>query len=114
MVNKYYIPKQGDIMWLDFNPQKGKEIMKRRPALVLSDILYNKCELALVCPITSTIKNNPFEVIIKTKEIEGAILSDQIKNLDWKGRNATFIDKISKNDFLEVLKLLSVIIKPNN
>ena len=96
MVKKYgneYIPDAGDIVWLDFDPQVGREQAKRRPAICISPKIYNeKSELALFCPITSVIKGYPFEVEIKTELIQGVILSDQIKSLDYKKRNAKFIE----------------------
>jgi len=85
---KGYIPEQGDIVWLSFNPQAGHEQMGRRPALVLSPAAYNKkVGLAIFCPITSQVKGYPFEVLIpKGVKASGAILSDQVKSLDWKIR----------------------------
>jgi mRNA interferase MazF len=93
-----YIPGQGDIVWLDFDPQKGKEIKKTRPALVVSLKAYNqKTGLALFMPITSQVKGYPFEVPLGTKKIEGVILSDQMRCLDWKARNATKITSVSRS-----------------
>lgn len=84
-----YTPKRGDIVWLDFDPKKGKEIQKTRPALVISPQQYNsKTGLALFMPITSRVKGYPFEVLIETDEVNGAILSDQIRSLDWRARKA--------------------------
>lgn len=84
-----YTPKRGDIVWLNFDPQKGKEIQKTRPALVISPQQYNsKTGLALFMPITSQVKGYPFEVLIETDEVNGAILSDQIRSLDWRARKA--------------------------
>jgi len=89
-----YIPDRGDIVWLEFDPQAGNEIMKRRPAVVLSPKKYNsKTNLAIVMPITSQIKGYPFECVFKLKEIKGAILADQIRSLDWKARKAKLITK---------------------
>ena len=82
-----YIPKRGDIVWLNFSPQLGHEQAGLRPALVLSPIVYNqKSGMMLACPITSKIKQYPFEVRIKTKKIDGVILADQVKSLDWRER----------------------------
>ena len=107
-----YIPLKGDVVWLDFNPQIGKEITKRGPALILSPQEYNKHGLAIAAPITSKAKGYPFEVVIKNKQIEGVVLADAVKNLDWKERNAKFITSVSSEDLLEVLKLLSLLLKP--
>ncbi len=83
-----FVPDRGDVVWLAFDPQTGHEQSGRRPALVLSPKAYNaKTNLALFCPVTSRIKGYPFEVNLPTDgKITGAILSDQIKSLDWKMR----------------------------
>ena len=91
-----YIPERGDIAWIDFSPHKGHEQAHRRPALVLSSKLYNqKTGMMIAAPITSKIKQYPFEIEIKTKKLNGAILVDQIRNLDWRARNTAFIEKSS-------------------
>lgn len=86
-----YIPQKGDIVWLDFSPQSGREHRGRRPALVVSSSQYNRIGLMLACPITSKIKGYPFEVLIQSGSIEGCVLADHIKNQDWKTRKAEFI-----------------------
>lgn len=92
-----YVPNRGDIVWLNFTPQAGHEQMGTRPALVLSPEKYNKkTGLAVCCPITSNIKGYPFEVNISGKKINGAVLSDHLKNLDWKVRKVKYIEKASK------------------
>jgi mRNA interferase MazF len=108
-----YIPSRGDVVWLSFNPQSGHEQAGHRPAIVISPREYNeKVGLALFCPITSKIKGYPFEVRIKVKNnIDGVILSDQIKSFDWKARNASFIIKSSKNTIEEVISLLKLLIE---
>ena len=108
----HYIPKRGDIIWLTFNPQVGREHAGRRPALVLSPAAYNgKVGLAILCPITSQIKGYPFEVLIPPKmKISGVILSDQIKSLDWKARQAELICRLPESALNEVLqKLLTLL-----
>ena len=108
-----YIPDSGDIVWITFNPQAGHEQAGRRPALVLSPAAYNgKVGLAILCPITSQFKGYPFEVIIPDSlEIQGAILSDQVKSLDWKVRKAAFGCKLPSNTFKEVVQKLSTLIR---
>lgn len=93
-----YIPHRGDIVWLNFTFQAvGHEQIGTRPALVLSPEKYNKkTGLAVCCPITSKVKGYPFEVIISGKKIQGAVLSDHLKNLDWKARKAKFIEKATE------------------
>jgi mRNA interferase MazF len=89
---KSFIPNRGHIVWINFDPQSGHEQAGRRPALVVSPAAYNeKIGLALLCPITSQVKGYPFEVAIpKGLSVSGVILADQIKNLDWKSREAEF------------------------
>ncbi len=87
-----YIPDQGDVIWLTFDPQAGHEQAGRRPALVLSPASYNgRVGLLLACPITSRVKSYPFEVQIPSGfAINGVILADQVKNLDWLARRAEY------------------------
>ncbi|RHX83308.1 endoribonuclease MazF [Leptospira gomenensis] len=106
-----YIPEKGDIVWLNFTPQAGHEQMGRRPALVLSPKEYNsKTGLAIFCPITSKVKGYPFEVVIKSKKLNGVILSDQIKNLDWTIREVEHIESVSKPSLKEVLDNIKLLI----
>lgn len=89
MTRRTYVPNRGDVVWLDFNPVRGHEQGGRRPALIISSESYNeKSGLALVCPITSQIKGYPFEVAFKTKAVQGVILADQIRGIDWTQRDA--------------------------
>ena len=82
-------PDIGDFIWLDFFPQKGKEQDKRRCAIVLSPLAYNvKTSLCVVCPITNQAKGYPFEVQLPDGfPVSGVVLSDHIKNMDWRARN---------------------------
>lgn len=107
-----YIPSRGDIVWITLNPQAGHEQAGRRPALVLSPSVYNdKVGLAILCPITSQVKNYPFEVLIPDGlTIGGAILSDQVKSLDWRARQAEFVCKIPTTTVDEVLQKLGTLI----
>ena len=107
-----YVPERGDIVWLQFTPQTGHEQSGHRPALVVSPRPYNqKVGLALFCPITSSIKGYPFEVVIpEGHEISGAILSDQVKSLDWRVRNVKLISRAPEYVLDEVLaKILSLL-----
>ncbi len=110
-----YIPARGDVVWIDMNPQAGHEQAGRRPAVVLSPRAYNsKVGLALFCPITNQIKGYPFEVIIPEDfKVSGAVLSDQVKSLDWKVRKAEFFDKIPESVTLEILKKLTTLLHIN-
>lgn len=88
-----YIPGRGDLVWLQFDPQAGHEQAGHRPALVVSPSTYNgRVGLALCCPVTSQIKGYPFEVLIpEGLPVSGAVLSDQLKSLDWRARKAKLI-----------------------
>lgn len=107
-----YVPNRGDIVWINFNPQAGHEQAGRRPALVLSPSTYNKkVGLAIFCPITNQIKDYPFEVIIpKGIKASGAILVDQVKNLDWKVRNTEFICKLPDEATKAVLSKINTLL----
>ena len=88
-----YVPDRGDIVWLNFTPQTDHEQRGKRPALILSPKIYNeKTSLCICLPITTKVKGYPFEVPLpKGLEVEGVILSDQIKNLDYVARDVTYI-----------------------
>ena len=106
-----YIPERSDLIWLEFSPQSGHEQAGNRPALVISPKEYNaKVGLLIACPITSKQKDYPFEVKI-TGKIKGAILSDQVKSLDWKARNAKFIKKVNVKTFKAVQEKLLLLIE---
>lgn len=113
MVKKTYIPERGDIVWLNFNFQSGHEESGRRPAIVISPSIYNeKTGLAIFCPITTQIKGYPFEVNIgESSLINGVVLSDQVKSLDWKVRKAEFIMKTPSDTIQEVLKKSNVLLR---
>jgi mRNA interferase MazF len=110
--NSPYIPERGDIVWLTFTPQAGHEQAGRRPALVLSPSSYNaKVGLAIFCPITSQVKGYPFEVALpKGLAVGGVLLSDQVKNLEWKVRNAELICKLPTNTVTIVLKRVGMLV----
>lgn len=111
MVKNSYVPDRGDIVWVDFDPQRGHEQAGRRPALTLSPQTYNrKAGLALMCPITSKIKDYPFEVSVKQDKIQGAVLADQIQSLDWRERNSRFIEKINSASLESVQQKLLLLI----
>jgi len=107
-----YVPNRGDIVWITFNPQAGHEQAGRRPALVLSPAAYNgKVGLAILCPITSQIKGYPFEVLIPDGlKISGAILSDQVKSLDWRARQAELVCKLPSATIDEALQKLGTLV----
>jgi mRNA interferase MazF len=89
MATRRYVPDAGEVVWLQFDPQAGHEQAGHRPALVISPANYNrKSGLLVCCPMTSQIKGHPFEVLTELTGVPSAILSDQVKSLDWQARRA--------------------------
>lgn len=109
---KAYVPKRGDVVWITLNPQAGHEQAGRRLALVLSPEEYNgKVGLAILCPVTDQIKGYPFEVRIPADlPVTGAILADQVKNLDWRVRNAELICALPARVVSEVLQKIATLL----
>ena len=107
-----YCPRRGDVVWLSFQPQAGREQAGHRPALALSPESYNrKVGLAIFCPITTQIKGYPFEVEIPAgHKAAGAILTDQIRSLDWQARNARFFCRLPDALISEVQMKIAVLI----
>jgi mRNA interferase MazF len=110
--SRAYVPQCGDVVWITLNPQAGYEQAGRRPAVVLSPQSYNsKTGLAIFCPITNQIKGYPFEVIIPAGlSVAGAVLSDQVKSLDWRARNAELICTLPTETISEVLQKLGTLL----
>ncbi|PRY75077.1 type II toxin-antitoxin system PemK/MazF family toxin [Alkalibacterium olivapovliticus] len=109
-VNKY-VPEKGDVIWIDFDPSTGKEIQKRRPGLVVSSYSFNQStHFAVICPITSIIKNYPTRYnLSSTSRINGQVLISQLKSLDYIERNCEFIEKMSTNELDQIYQLVSYI-----
>lgn len=114
VVAREFVPDRGDIVWLHFDPQAGHEQAGRRPAFVVSPRAYNrKVGLALFCPITSRVKGYPFEVALpEASKAGGAILSDQLKSLDWRARRAVRFDRASEDVIREVTARLLPLVDP--
>ncbi len=107
-----YVPQIGEVVWLNFNPQAGHEQTDRRPALILTPITYNnKVGLVICCPITSRIKGYPFEVRIPSGfDVTGVVLSDQVKSLDWRVRQAELFCKLPDETVRQVLRKLGTLL----
>ena len=89
MAVRGYVPDAGDVVWLEFDPQAGHEQAGHRPALVISPASYNlKTSLMVCCPMTTKVKGHPFEVLTEVGGLACAVLSDQVKSLDWRVRKA--------------------------
>jgi mRNA interferase MazF len=108
-----YIPHQGDIIYLDFNPQAGHEQKGRRPALVISNNAFNTLSRgALVCPITNTNRGIPIQVPLDDRtKITGVVMCDQIKALDMQSRNAAYIEKAPDDIVAEAVDIVIAMVE---
>jgi len=113
-VAREYVPERGHVVWLRFNPQAGHEQAGHRPAVVISPQQYNRrVGLALVCPVTSQIKGYPFEVVLPPGlKAQGAILSDQLKSLDWRVRKARYVCTIPSDVLDETIARILALVDP--
>lgn len=86
-------PERGDVVWVDFDPQSGREQAGRQPALVLTPSVYNRpVGLAVFCPITNQVKGYSFETPLPPgMRVQGVVLADHVRSLDWRTRRAEFI-----------------------
>ncbi len=110
-MSKTYIPSRNDIVWLDFEPTKGKEIGKYRPALILSSQQYNqKTGLLICCPISTSIRGNPTEVPVDNLDKPSVVAASLIQTLSWKTRKAKLIT-VAENDVMQdvLLRLIPLI-----
>lgn len=109
-----WAPERGDVVWITMNPSVGHEQSGRRPALVLSPGSYNsKVGLAILCPITGQVKGYPFEVAVPDGlPVQGVILSDQAKSLDWRSRGAELLGRVPSEIVTEVLQKLDRLVAP--
>ncbi|HKO56519.1 MAG TPA: endoribonuclease MazF [Thermoanaerobaculia bacterium] len=107
-----YTPKRGDVVWLMFDPQAGHEQAGLRPAVVLSPEAYNeRSSLIVVVPLTRQIKGYPFEVVLPAGlTVSGAVLSDQIKSVDWRAREARFICSLPEAIVNSILQRAAVLL----
>jgi mRNA interferase MazF len=109
---KVYVPKKGDFIVVTFDPQSGHEQKGRRPALVLSNTLFNEqTGLAMVCPLTTTDRGYPFHVtVIRNPDVRGFVMVEQVKSIDYRARQAKMIGKASDDLLDEVLSILDACI----
>ena len=108
MVNNY-IPKQKDIVFLDFTPNKGHEQKGYRPAIVISNDIFNKnTKMVILCPITSNDKEFPTHYLLHdSKKIKGSVLCEHIRSIDYEIRNLQYVEKASNEDFENIIDLLN-------
>ncbi len=108
---KNYIPKKGDLVILSFDPSAGHEQQGRRPALIISNEVFNKhVGLAIACPITNTDRNFPFHVPLVSDKLTGFIMTEQVKSIDYKVRKVQFVEKVSEEALDKVLAIIESVI----
>lgn len=103
-----YVPRKGDFVAITFDPQSGHEQKGRRPALVVSNTLFNKhTGLAMVCPLTNTDRGFPFHVAVAgASKVTGFVMVEQVKSIDFRARHAQLIERASPGLLEEVLSIL--------
>jgi len=106
-----YIPEQGDIVALSFDPQSGHEQKGRRPAIIISNKVFNQyLGLAFACPITNTKRDFPFHIEVQSDNITGFIMAEQMKSIDYNSRNIKFIEKANQKTINQILGIIDSII----
>ena len=112
MVGKY-IPKQGDIAYVNFNPTKGHEQAGLRPCLVISNNVFNQnTNMVIVCPITSKEIDFPTHYLLtNTKKIHGSVLCEHLRSIDYETRNLKFVEKCCDEDLISVMMLTNACIE---
>jgi len=108
-----YIPKQGDICYMDFAPTKGHEQTGLRPAIVISKDNFNKyTNMAVICPITTNNKKFPTHYELeKTKKIKGFVLCEHVRSIDFNAQKLSFVEKVNKNELDEIIDIINSIIE---
>ncbi|MDT4952755.1 MAG: mRNA interferase MazF [Acidobacteriota bacterium] len=108
-----YVPEKGDFITLSFDPQSGHEQKGRRPALVISNFLFNQTVgLAIVCPITNTNRNIPFHLpVTSASSLTGFVMVEQVKSVDYNARKARFVGKAPSQFVDDVVAIVDVCIK---
>ena len=107
-----YIPEQGDIVALSFDPQSGHEQKGRRPAIIISNKTFNKhLGLAFACPITNTKRDFPFHIEVKSDNITGFIMGEQMKSIDYNARKIKFIEKADQKTISQILGIIDSILQ---
>lgn len=108
---KEYIPKKGDLVILTFDPSAGNEQQGRRPALIISNEVFNKhVGLAIACPITNTDRNFPFHVKVESDNLTGFIMTEQVKSIDYNVRKVKFVERVNDDVLEKVLGMLESVV----
>ena len=116
LIMAIYSAQQGDIIMMDFTPQSGHEQSGRRPAIVVSNDFFNKVtNMALVCPITNTLRPFPLHVALDDRtQTTGSILCEQVKSLDLASRKADFKEKAPLDIVTDCIERICLSVEPTN
>jgi mRNA interferase MazF len=108
-----YVPDKGDFITLSFDPQAGHEQKGRRPALVISNYLFNQATgLAIACPITNTDRKIPFHLPVPSaSSLTGFVMVEQVKSIDYRARQAKFVEKAPSELVEDVIALVDICIE---
>ncbi len=110
MVASNWLPDAGDIIWVRFDPQVGREQAGHRPAVVLTPASYNRRSGLLICvPVTTKVKGYPFEVPIKSSR-DSVALIDHVRSIDWRGRGATKKGRVSAGELEDIRAKLRALV----
>ena len=114
MVN--YVPKERDIVFIDFSPIKGHEQSGKRPALVISNKIFNQfTNMAIVCPLSSNTKDFPTHYELKSpKTIQGSVLCEHIRSIDYVKRNIKFVERCSEYEYENIIELIKSFFEKEN
>lgn len=111
MSDTSYIPQRGDFVWVVLDPRVGHEQSGKRPAIVLSRRIFSeRTGLAVICPITSKVKGLPFEIIVKTQSINGAVLPIHLRSIDINARKVQFIEKATEEVLRKTNRAVELIV----
>lgn len=108
-----YVPEKGDFITLSFDPQSGHEQKGRRPAIVVSNYLFNKATgLAIVCPVTNTNRKIPFHLAVPSKSsLTGFVMAEQVKSVDFTSRKVKFVEKAPQEFIDDIISIIDICIK---
>ena len=115
MSKRTYHPDRGDLVEINFNPAAGREIDKRRPAIVLTPLAYNRRSgTCLAVPITSDLTPGPFWIPLPVGYLPrpGLVLCDYVKSFDYRERSAHFIGRVPEQTVSQIVENLFDLLDP--
>ena len=111
MARKPYLPERGDLAWINFEPQAGREQAKNRPGLILTEWEFNESTgLVIACPVTRTERSYGSRVPLSGTATQGFVMVEQVKSVDWRARGAAFIETAPGTVLDEVKQVLAAIL----